>query len=139
MRPLVLAIDDNVLALSSVQIALTDGGFDVRLAISISEALTALKTITPDLILLDLQLEGENGFDLLTMLKRSARLQHVPVMMMTGSRVPENVAKAKALGSAGYMLKPFDARALTRRAAKLIEDSTVWVDDAPTESSMGKA
>ena len=130
MRQLVFAVDDNPIILSAIQIALTDGGFDVRLAISTREALQALKTSTPDLILLDLQLEGENGFDLLTMIKRSPRLSKVPVMMLTGSRAAEHVAQAKALGSAGYMLKPFDPRALARRCAKLIEEGAVWLDES---------
>lgn len=60
----------------------------------------------PDLILLDINMAGLNGFDVLMALKADERLRRVPVVMLTSSALGSDVAQAYELGASGYISKP---------------------------------
>ena len=71
-------------------------------------ALAALRdeAALPDLILLDINMPGLSGFDVLARLKGDGRLRHIPVVMLTSSELPADVARAYELGASGYISKP---------------------------------
>ena len=60
----------------------------------------------PDLILLDINMPGLSGFEVLTQVKEDVRLKHVPVVMLTSSELSADVARAYELGASGYISKP---------------------------------
>lgn len=60
----------------------------------------------PDLVLLDINMAGLSGFDVLAALKGDARLKLVPVIMLTSSELSADVARAYELGASGYISKP---------------------------------
>jgi CheY-like chemotaxis protein len=72
------------------------------------EALAALHVDEPppDLILLDINMAGLSGFEVLTILKRDQRLKRIPVVMLTSSALPNDMARAYELGANGYVSKP---------------------------------
>lgn len=62
--------------------------------------------LPPDLVLLDINLPGISGFEVLAELKRDPRLRCVPVVMLTSSDLPDDVARSYALGASGFICKP---------------------------------
>lgn len=60
----------------------------------------------PDLILLDINMPGLSGLDVLAKLKADRRLRLIPVVMLTSSELPSDVVKAYELGASGYISKP---------------------------------
>ena len=72
------------------------------------EALAELRALDtlPDLILLDINMGGLDGFEVLTAVKGDARLKAIPVVMLTSSALPADVARAYELGASGYISKP---------------------------------
>jgi len=62
----------------------------------------------PDLILLDLNLPRKNGREVLSEVKSSPTLKHIPVLVMTSSRADEDVAQAYSLNANCYITKPGD-------------------------------
>ena len=60
----------------------------------------------PDLILLDINMGGLDGFAVLTAVKADARLRAIPVVMLTSSALSSDVARAYELGASGYISKP---------------------------------
>jgi CheY-like chemotaxis protein len=60
----------------------------------------------PDLILLDINMPGLSGFDVLKGIKADERLRRVPVVMLTSSDLPADIARAYELGASGYISKP---------------------------------
>jgi CheY-like chemotaxis protein len=60
----------------------------------------------PDLILLDINMPGLSGFDVLKAVKDDARLKTVPVVMLTSSDASTDIARAYELGASGYISKP---------------------------------
>ncbi len=71
-------------------------------------ALAALRASErpPDLILLDINMPGLSGLEVLAQLKSDARLKLIPVVMLTSSELPADVARAYELGASGYISKP---------------------------------
>lgn len=60
----------------------------------------------PDLILLDINMPGLTGFQVLERLKADRRLKRIPVVMLTSSELSSDVARAYELGASGYISKP---------------------------------
>lgn len=64
----------------------------------------------PDLILLDLNLPGIDGRDLLAIIKADERLRHIPVVVVTGSQVDEDVRESYRLHANAYVKKPINTQ-----------------------------
>lgn len=60
----------------------------------------------PDLVLLDIKMTGLSGFDVLAAIKADERLRRIPVVMVTSSELPTDIARAYNLGASGYISKP---------------------------------
>lgn len=75
----------------------------------------------PALILLDLNLPGTDGREVLTDLKQDARLSLLPVVVMTTSSNPRDVADCFAQGANGYFLKPVDFERFTAQLRLLLD------------------
>ena len=82
-----------------------------------AEALDWLDKHTPSLILLDYQMPGADGADLLQRLRQSPRLMGVPVIMLTGQSRAEIVQRVRRLGVTDFLVKPVDPSTLIRKIA----------------------
>ncbi|MBY0229707.1 MAG: response regulator [Gemmataceae bacterium] len=80
--------------------------FQVFEAGSAEAALELLDTVTPDLILLDMQLPGMSGLDLARKLKADPARQNVPIVGLSAHAMPRDIADAKEAGCAEYITKP---------------------------------
>ncbi len=63
---------------------------------------------TPDLVLLDIQLPGIDGFEVLRRLRQQAALRHTPVVAVSANAMPDDLLQARAAGFADYLTKPLD-------------------------------
>lgn len=81
---------------------------EVRTAEDGEGALAALRAAAtlPDLILLDINMPGLSGFDVLAQVRADPRLALVPVVMLTSSDLVADIARAYELGASGYISKP---------------------------------
>jgi len=61
----------------------------------------------PDLILLDICLPGRNGFEVFQQLRQDPATERIPIVFLTARSTMENRQKARHLGAAGYVIKPF--------------------------------
>jgi len=82
--------------------------YDVTVAASAGKALYVLETITPDLILMDISLQGEmNGLELTKLLKADNKYSHVPIIAVTGHAAKEDKERILRAGCDDYLAKPF--------------------------------
>ena len=91
----------------------TVGGFSVRICSSGQEALDAVASFAPDLILLDVMMPGMDGPNTLKALRELPDTADVPVVFMTAKVQPGEVAYYTELGAVGVIPKPFDPMALS--------------------------
>ncbi|PKH67013.1 response regulator [Flavobacterium sp. ALD4] len=87
------------------------------------EALTILKVkeITPDIIILDLNMPKINGIEFLGILKADEYLKYIPAIILTTSNNRKDVMECYRTGIAGYLLKPLKYDDYVDRIKKLIE------------------
>lgn len=80
-----------------------------------ASVLEALRSQTPDLILLDIHMPGMNGLEVLAAARHSLSKSEVPVLMVTADSNPDSVVQAFELGANDYVTKPIDSRTLGAR------------------------
>jgi len=81
---------------------------EVVLASDGTEGLAMIQKHKPDVVLLDLMLPGMDGFEVCQRSKADEATRQVPIIFLTAQPQPAAVARAMALGAAGYLVKPFD-------------------------------
>lgn len=111
----ILLIDDTPLNLRLLEITLEDAGYTVFSASSGSEGRSLADEKKPLLILLDIYMPGENGFETLNKLKKNPRTAAIPVLFLTAT--DEITAKIKGfeLGAVDYIIKPFHPQEVLAR------------------------
>jgi two-component system cell cycle response regulator DivK len=110
MNRSILLVDDSLPNLKLTRFLLMQGGFDVRTAENAEQALLALETRVPDVILMDIQMPGMDGLALTRHLRRDGSLRGVPIVAFTASAIKGDEEIAKAAGCDGYITKPIDTR-----------------------------
>ena len=78
------------------------------------EALEAVRTLSPDVLLLDLEMPRMNGFECLKAIRQDSQLKHLPVIMITSRTAAKHRQRAQDLGIHGYLGKPFQEEELAR-------------------------
>jgi CheY-like chemotaxis protein len=89
-----------------------------------TEALAFLSKskVTPDLILMDVNMPVLNGFDCLIELRKNSRFQHIPVFMLSTSASPRDVAAALELGARRFLTKPNTYQQICSMIQEIIEE-----------------
>ncbi|OKH37009.1 hybrid sensor histidine kinase/response regulator [[Phormidium ambiguum] IAM M-71] len=95
---------DNIRFLSTL---LQEQGYNVRKAINGKMALTAIRTVVPDLVLLDINMPMMNGYEVCQELKNDRATQTVPIIFISALNDVNDKVKAFDLGGADYITKPF--------------------------------
>ncbi len=115
--PAILIVEDNPGDVRLIQEALTAGlsPHFVRDGVEASRFLETGKRGSsnsfPQLIVLDLNLQKKNGFEVLEFVKRDERLKRIPVIVLSSSQNPEDIAKAYDLHANCYLTKPANLEA----------------------------
>ena len=105
-RKRILLIDDDRVDLNSLREVLQQAGYETMTATDGYQGLTLARSWSPDLIVLDLLLPGQDGFQICDSLKSDPRYAHIPIIMLTGVFItPEDVLRGLELGAERYMLK----------------------------------
>lgn len=103
----ILAVDDNILNLKLIEISLSKEGYTIVSADNGPDARAMALRENPDLILLDIEMPGESGFDVIRKLKDDSRTNAIPVIFLTGLSEVDSKLKGFDLGAVDYITKPF--------------------------------
>ncbi|HXX91730.1 MAG TPA: response regulator transcription factor [Acidimicrobiales bacterium] len=122
----ILVIDDEEDVRTMVARLLEGEGYQVEQAANSDEAAACLNTRTPDLVILDVMLSSEDGFDVLASLRRTS---NIPVILVTGrGRETDRVLGLK-LGADDYVVKPFSPAELAARVGTVLRRTGRRPDD----------
>jgi diguanylate cyclase (GGDEF)-like protein len=111
----ILIVDDEPTIVELLEEHLRSEGYDTVHAFSGEEALQLLEHEVPDLVLLDLMLPGMDGYEVCRLMQRDARLNHIPVIMLTARSAVQNRVLGYQRGADDYVIKPFDPDELSVR------------------------
>jgi DNA-binding response OmpR family regulator len=116
----ILVADDSRFQVALLTKALQEKGFEVVVAQDAMQAgMVALRT-APDAIVLDINMPGGSGIDVLKRLKRSTKTQRIPVVVVSGSGDSDIRQIALDLGVADFLTKPVDLDQLCRTLSSLM-------------------
>ena len=104
----ILVVEDTPANLQVVSKFLKDEGYSVATAIDGERAFKRLQHYRPDLILLDIQMPGIDGFETCRRLKENKEYRHIPVIFLTALSDRANKVKGLELGGVDYITKPFE-------------------------------
>jgi putative two-component system response regulator len=111
---IIFVVDDSDTNLSMAETALEDQ-YQVMTMPSAAKMFTMLEKVTPDLILLDIEMPEMNGFEALKKLKAADSLSVIPVMFLTGRNDAAIEVEGFQLGAVDFVTKPFSAPVLMNR------------------------
>ena len=115
----ILLIDDDRDFVEATRTVLESVPYDVDVAYSGEAGLAQARTTRPDLILLDIIMPGENGFDVYEKLQAEPGLADVPVILLTSLSSGLHVTPPAAIKSAEYIEKPVRPAELLKRVREL--------------------
>lgn len=115
----ILVIDDDTMMLKLIKEELRDE-YNVATAVSGKIGLSFLERKQVDLILLDYEMPGESGPDVLVKLRENPTTKDIPVVFLTGINDSEKIQKVLAMKPQGYLLKPIDHDKLIQTIKKVI-------------------
>ena len=125
---LVLIVEDNAANLMLAEAVLKRAGYRTQAARSAEQALAWLHAnrpdgVLPDVILMDIQLPGQDGLTLTRQLKADATTSRIPVIALTAHAMKDHEHQARAAGCEGFIAKPINTRTFASEVAATIEMS----------------
>jgi two-component system cell cycle response regulator DivK len=112
MSQRILVIEDQEDNRRIVHDLLTSVGYEIIEAVNGEDGVKAAAVHVPDLILMDIQLPGIDGYETTRQIKAKLDLKHIPIIAVTSYALSGDDVKAYEAGCNGYVAKPFSPRAL---------------------------
>lgn len=123
--PLIYVVEDDVNIREIEMIALKNSNYKVQGFERASELYARLSETIPDLILLDIMLPDENGYDIVRNLRKHSRTSKIPVIMITAKTTEIDMIKGLDDGADDYIKKPFSVMELLSRIRALLRRSQI--------------
>jgi two-component system, cell cycle response regulator DivK len=123
MSKRILVIEDQEDNRRIVRDLLTSVGYEIIEAVTGEEGVTAAESHVPDLILMDIQLPGLDGYEATRRIKANPALLHIPIIAVTSYALSGDDVKAFEAGCNGYVSKPFSPRALLAKIREFLQDT----------------
>lgn len=143
MPKTILLADDSVTIQKVVAISFASEDVAVVSVDNGDDAITTAREIRPDIVLADVVMPGKNGYEVCAAIKADPDLKHIPVLLLTGTFEAFDESRAREVGSAGHIAKPFEAQSLINEVRRLIDAAGASAAqspaDAPAESTESPA
>ena len=116
----ILLVEDEEMLVNVLATVLEDEGYTVCKSTSAEEALLSIAGFKPDLIISDVKLPQKDGFAMFEEIKSKGTAPRVPFICLTALDDSQSAQKAKSLGAAAYMTKPFDLDDLVKLVRQVL-------------------
>ncbi len=111
----ILVVDDTPTNLRLLSKMLQDQGYKVRKATNGKMAITAVNTLIPDLILLDISMPNMDGYEVCIKLKQNHKTSKIPIIFLSALDATEDKVQAFRVGGSDYVTKPFQLEEIIAR------------------------
>ncbi|MEP7302228.1 MAG: response regulator [Caldimonas sp.] len=119
-RPVVLLVEDDEFSLQLVTVTLESQNVELVTESDGAAALERIRSVRPELILMDVNLPGRDGVELTLQLKADPALAAIPVVMLTGEARREILVRSMDAGAADFIVKPFTPDALVAKLTRFL-------------------
>lgn len=120
MSKRILVIEDNEDNRRIMKDTLSAAGFEVIEAVTGDAGVAMAESERPDLILMDIQLPGIDGYEATRLIKAKPALRHIPIIAVTSYALSGDDVKAKEAGCDAYLAKPFRPRELLAMVCEFV-------------------
>lgn len=117
----ILCVEDSEDGMFVLHRRLTRAGFDVKVAMNGREGVDWAKTLLPDLIVMDLNLPGLDGWEATRRLKTQAETKHIPIIVLTAHTSDKSRNRAFESGCDEYATKPVDFAGLIEKIRSILD------------------
>ena len=124
MQKLLLA-DDSITIQKVVELILAEEGFEIKSVNSGQEALDAIESFQPDIILADVDMPNMNGYQLSERIKTNEATKHFPVILLTGAFEPVDHELIQQVHADDFLVKPFESQDLISKINAMLTASIV--------------
>jgi len=124
VKRLILLADDSPTIQRLVAQMFVGGDFDVVSVSNGDAAVRKFEEVRPDLVLADIYMPGKNGYEVCAAVKQHSELADTPVVLLAGAFDAFDEAKAKEVGAAAHITKPFEPQALIGLVSSLAPKGT---------------
>ena len=121
----ILLVDDEVDFAQTLALRIELRGYEVSIVHSGEEALRKAKE-KPDLILLDVMMPVMGGYEVCRRLRQDNQTKHIPIIMLTAKKMPQDKVEGLQIGADDYITKSFDAEELFARIEALLRRSGLF-------------
>ena len=118
-----LLADDSVTIQRVIELTFADEDVQVVAVSDGDQAIEQLNAHPPDIVLADIGMPGKSGYEVAQYIRQSPRLQHIPVVLLTGAFEPVDQERANEAGCDGVLAKPFEPQAVIGRVRELLARS----------------
>ena len=123
MTKRILVVEDQEDNRRIIRDLLMSAGYELIEAVDGEAGVRLAKEQRPDLILMDIQLPGIDGYEATRRIKQNPELRHIPIIVVTSYALSGDDQKAMAAGSDAYMAKPFSPRQLLATIRKFLPEA----------------
>jgi DNA-binding response OmpR family regulator len=116
----ILVAEDDASVRELVRTRLQLSGYDVLTARTGGEALSRVRNLLVDGVVLDINMPEVDGFEVLKAMQRTPAISRLPVLMLTARHAEQDVRRALVLGARDYLTKPFSEQQLVARVARML-------------------
>ena len=120
-KPLVLIVDDVPRNLQVLGNLLREENLDISVATNGEQAINIANEILPDLILLDVNMPGINGFEACKQMQEEEKTKKIPIIFLTARTETEDIVEGFELGAVDYVTKPINSAELLARVRSHLE------------------
>ncbi|MEW6569853.1 MAG: response regulator [Nitrospirota bacterium] len=131
-----LLADDSITIQKVVELILADEGFEIKAVNNGEEALAAITSFNPDIVLADIEMPRMNGYQLCEKIKQNPAMRNIPVILLTGAFEPIDEELTRHVNADDYIVKPFESQELisklnaTLAVSAVSEEETEEVSEA---------
>jgi len=111
----ILIIDDDAITAAAIEEYLSDFGYKVYHAVDGDEGIKMIGDLVPDLVLLDINMPGKDGFQTMAEIKSNPETSEIPVLFLSAYDRPNLKVKGLELGAVDYITRPFELAELLAR------------------------
>ncbi len=137
-QPYLLVVDDDLLIQEVLQAKLEKSGYRIEVASDGMEALKKIESEIPDLILLDINMPGMDGYEVCRKIREIEAIRTLPILMLTAYGGLEHIVKGLEAGADDYITKPFEIEEVLVRIKSILRMRQMEKDLREKETELAK-